>query len=418
MTQQSLPSIGGWPFLVTAAVGRVPGAMVQLATLLFVTQIGGSLTQAGTAVAVLGLGSAIGAPIIGRLIDRLGALPVVVACTLLQLGGIAGFAALGLAHPGQPGALAVAFALGAANPQIGSIARGHWAALARDGRLPSGFVSRAMGYEGAVDEVSFVLGPTLAGLLLGLAGGVPGMVVIGALTLLGQGAFAAYLARAGADRRAAASGHTDTGPAIAWLTLLPVAIATAMVGFTFGSTQTALTAWFDDLGRSSLTGPVYGLVGVGSAVASLLVARLSPGIRYGWRIAVGAAVLVVAGALVTRTMVAQAHQVTPMTLVALLIGVAVGPVLVSGYSLAESLAPRSRLTTVMTVIATTVVLGVSAGAATMSRLVDTFGFPSVGVVLMAAGAVALVCGVVTALQRSPLQRSPLQRSPQQGPSGG
>lgn len=83
--QDSLVAAGGWPFLITAFIGRLPAATLQLGLLLYVSGAGLSLGLAGITVAAVGLGSAVGAPLVGRLIDHFGPLPVVVSATLIQL---------------------------------------------------------------------------------------------------------------------------------------------------------------------------------------------------------------------------------------------------------------------------------------------------------------------------------------------
>ena len=79
----SLVSAGGWPFLLSALVGRLPAATVQLGVLLYVSGAGLGLGLAGLTVAATGLGSAVGAPLLGRLVDRFGPLFVVVGLSWL-----------------------------------------------------------------------------------------------------------------------------------------------------------------------------------------------------------------------------------------------------------------------------------------------------------------------------------------------
>ena len=71
----------------------------------------------------------------------------------------------------------------------------------------------------------------------------------------------------------------------------------AAIGLVFGASQTGVAARLDGLGRDGLTGPVYAMMGVGSAVAGLLTTRLPRGFGLAARIAAGGAGLVVAGLL-------------------------------------------------------------------------------------------------------------------------
>lgn len=96
----SLVSAGGWPFLITGLIGRLPAATVQLGVLLYVSGAGLGLGLAGLTVAATGLGSAVGAPLLGRMVDRFGPLPVVVSATAVQLLGMGSLLAVVLlGHP-------------------------------------------------------------------------------------------------------------------------------------------------------------------------------------------------------------------------------------------------------------------------------------------------------------------------------
>ena len=388
----SLLGTGGWRFMTAAAIGRLPASTLQLGLLMVVTGSGLGFTLGGLTVAAVGIGSAIGAPILGRLVDRRGPLPVVAGALLVQT--IALLLVLALvstrALPG-PTVLAFAMLVGMANPQVGPIARARWSHLAREHRSPD-LISQAMGYEGAVDETSFVVGPVLAGLLVGLLGPVPALWCLLAFTWLGEGVFLVYLWRHRADW--ARTTPTDTqSPAVAmpWGAMIWPLLAVLSVGTLFGATQTSLTAINDLRGTPQFTGLVYGSMGIGSAVVSLLVVRLRS-VPLGVRISAGAAI-----GLVMTIVLSQLQTPLPSALVAITVGAGVGAVLVSGISRVEQVAPSAIITQAMTFASTCITLGVSLGAAVAGQLVSV---PSRGFVpAMIACAVAVVAGLV--VLRSP-----------------
>jgi MFS family permease len=76
----SLPGIR--PLLAAAFIGRLPVAMISLAIVLLVSEESGSYAIAGAVSATQALASGIFSPFLGRLIDRLGQTPVLVACAI------------------------------------------------------------------------------------------------------------------------------------------------------------------------------------------------------------------------------------------------------------------------------------------------------------------------------------------------
>lgn len=360
----SLPAAGGWPFLATALVGRMPSSMIQLGLLMVVASSGLGVGLGGVTVAAVGVGTAVGAPLVGRGVDRWGPLPVVVAATLVQVAGLLAVLAVTTGDAPTWALVLCAGVIGAANPQVGSIARSRWSHLARRRGGPD-LVRRAMGYEVAADEIGFVVGPVAASLLVALLGPVPALWVLVGLALVGQGAFAAYLwtDRAAWPRRTvrAASAHPaarlSLGPLVAPM------LACLAVGVAFGSTQTGLTAVNEARGTQELTGLVYACAGVGSAIASLVVSRLVGRGSIAVRVAAGG-VAVLVGALGLATL----PSAWAAAAYALVLGVGAGTLLVSSYARAERVAAPGVVASTMALMATALVLGVSAGAAASGAL--------------------------------------------------
>ena len=101
------------------------------------------------------------------------------------------------------------------------------------------------------------------------------------VAVVGQGGFALHpsaLPGRGAGRPAP-EGHASVP--LPWGHLAGLMVAMAAVGLVFGASQTGVAARLDGLGRDELTGPVYALMGVGSAVAGLLTTRLPRQLRPG-----------------------------------------------------------------------------------------------------------------------------------------
>lgn len=397
-TRPSLIEHGGWPFLITSIIGRLPAAMIQLGLLMYVTGVGLGLGLGGMTVAAVGLGTATSATLMGRLVDRFGPLPVVSAATVVQVAGLYAIHALTPSlvdrAQGPSTLLALAAVCGFANPQIGPIARSRWSHLARERREPA-LIRNALGYEGAVDETSFIIGPIAASFLVAALGPTPAIFTIMAIVLVGQGTFVGYLLVAGWHHRAGGR-HAGSGR-IPLMSLVPPMAVLLAVGITFGATQTGLTAVNDHRGTPGLTGVIYGSVGLGSAVSSLLTPRLPLRFGVGARLIAGALCLLVGG-IGFATLPGTPGSVA----LALLVGLGVGLILVTGFARAEAVAPPTRVASVMTILSMCLTLGVSIGAAVAGQLADVLwrGFLPV----IVAGGMALLAALLIALSGRPAGR--------------
>ncbi|ROR92454.1 MFS transporter [Nocardioides aurantiacus] len=374
---------GGRDFLVLDAAARLPTAMLPLGLLLLVANRTGSYGTGGLAVAALSLGAAAGGPLVGALADRLGQRGVALVVTLVQAAALLTLLVSTLPLPLLLGLGAV---VGLSNPQMGAMARTRWSARGRGRDDERGFVSAAMALEGALDEVSFVLGPVLVGTLAALvAPAAPLWLALGLAVVahLGFG-----LHRSALRARPRRSAHEVHSPLpVARLAVLLLALGS--VGVVFGASQTGLAARLALTGDDALTGLVYGVGAVGSAVTALLTTRLPERIGHELRIVVSGGAMVAAGLLL-------AAATTPLALAGamLLLGTALAPTLISAYALAERLAPPDWATTTMTALSTANVVGVAAGAAAAGGLVDGAGPTAALLVVAVAGASVLLAGLV------------------------
>ena len=382
----SFLSAAGSGFLVASAIARLPAPMVQLGLLLSAAQLGLGWALGGSMVAALGLGSAAGAPVVGQLVDRLGPGRVLAGCLLAQ-----GAATLGLAlvlSSGPPETwrvLAFVFLIGLSNPQVGAVARARWSRLLA-GR-PAG-VTRAMAYEGVVDEVTFVVGPLLAGALVSIAAPKAVLYWFAAVTVAAQ---AGFVLVCWGDPPGHSRGRRRARPPMAGVgRILALLLAGVAVGCGFGATQTALSGTIADAG---LVGVVYAAVGAGSAVGGVLAGWLGARVSARRWLLIGAVTLLPAAIGLT----SAAHPLASGVAAAVL-GLGIGMLLVATYALAQVTADAAALTTVMTGIATSVTIGVSAGAAATGLILDRA--PALAWTPLLTGcALALIAALATQRQR-------------------
>src|SRR3954452_12716804 len=79
-----LPAISGPSFLPISFFGRLPLTMTPLAILTFTAASTGSFAAAGLATTATAIGTAVGAPLMGRLADRHGQRPVLTVSVLVS----------------------------------------------------------------------------------------------------------------------------------------------------------------------------------------------------------------------------------------------------------------------------------------------------------------------------------------------
>src|SRR5947207_11095753 len=74
------PQIG--PLYAAAFIGRLPVGMYSLAVVLMLSKETGSFALAGGAIGAFAVSSGASAPVLGRLIDRVGQTPVLLSCAV------------------------------------------------------------------------------------------------------------------------------------------------------------------------------------------------------------------------------------------------------------------------------------------------------------------------------------------------
>ncbi|HET9347688.1 MAG TPA: MFS transporter, partial [Arthrobacter sp.] len=119
-----LPLLAGRSFIPLGLFARLPLAMLTVGALTLITAVTGSYAVGGMAAGAVGIGSALGAPILGALADRRGQRPVLVVAAVLNTAAIIAliFAAYlipgGQDLAGAGPVLLAAFVAGASCPQV------------------------------------------------------------------------------------------------------------------------------------------------------------------------------------------------------------------------------------------------------------------------------------------------------------
>ncbi len=387
----SLVAATGRSYFPIALVARLPFAMMVVGVLTLVVSARESMTLAGLNSAMVGVGSAVFGPAIGAAVDRRGQRPVLLVTGAINALALLAMSIVVFSPLPDLAVLAVAFVIGATAPQVSPLSRSRLVGIIGR-RMPAGRRERAlngtMAYESAADEIIFIVGPFLVGVLATTMNPVAPVVGAAVLTAVFVGAFALHRTAAAVDRPA--GGHAEAAPARElWQPrLVTVLLGVLGMGLYFGTTLTGLTAFMDDRGLAARAGLVYGVMGVGSAFLALGVAFFPESFTRQARWIVFGAVLLGGTALFP-----WVSSVPAMCVALFITGIGIGPTLVTHYSLGSMRSPIGRSATVMTMLGSSIVVGQSGAAAVSGLVSQNVGTHAALFMPMGAAAVVIASGV-------------------------
>ncbi|WP_104136168.1 MFS transporter [Arthrobacter sp. ZGTC131] len=407
-----LPELAGRGFIPLGLFARLPLAMLTVGTLTLVTSVSGSYAAGGTSAGAVGIGSAIGAPVLGALADRFGQRPVLVVAAILNALAVLVLIAAAYMVPGAEGSavpiLAAAFVAGVSCPQVGPLARVRWMALTSAGNRKGGGkdLDTALSYESTADELTFVLGPALVGILASLIAPWLPLALAAALTITLVPAFAVHRTHLAVPRRAVQprtvhrtavqrSAGQSSPPRAGLMSFAAVTLpvmAMVCMGSFFGSTQAALSSFSAAFATSEVAGLLYAVMGLSSAAAAISVAYWPARFTLAARWLAGAAAM--AG---LSTLLLLPGDGWAMVLVLLVLGLPVGPVMVTVFAIGGIVAPAGRLGTVMTALASGIVAGTAIGSSVAGQLAEGSGYSAAFLVPVAAAAALFVLGAAAAV---------------------
>ncbi|MFG3558908.1 MFS transporter [Micromonospora sp. NPDC047557] len=360
--------------IVLMTVAQLPVAMRQLLVVLLGHENTGSFATAGAASAGCGVGLALTAPFVGRLLGRIGHRPV-----LLSTGVVHLVALLGLAVTTRAAAfVALATVAGLSTPPVLGSGRSQLARM-----VPSAALSRAYAINAVGQELLYVGGPlavTLSLLVSGPAGALLTFAVIGTAGLVGT---ALVVPRHTVDVRAAGRRPTTSGRATR-RTMLSTHIGYMAA---IGGMWVLVPAFATTVGHPDQAGLLVTLWSVGSLAGGLLLARRGrPGTP-------GGAYLTLVGTLALTSLALLLPRTVPQMAVALAVfGLALAPFLAVTDELLARSTPASHLAEAYGWLQTAGQIGLAIGSATAGAVTDqvgnTPGFLVVSAALLLASAVA------------------------------
>jgi len=268
----------GVPRLVVAflMIGTAQ-TMTPVAFVLFARDATQSFASASLVLAASITGNLIFAPLRGRLVDRLGEGQAVIRLAGPAVATDLAFILAGRAAVAAAALVAVAFVAGAVAAPVGAALRGMWSEMLADD------ASRQIGYAvmTMVQEVTFFVGPLLAGGLIGLWSATAAVAVAAGLSLAGALTFASAPTARARGPQAPAAGRLAALASRGARTVLATAIG---FGLAIGILDVALPAYARAHGSTAASGALLSAfaagVGLGSLLYGLRPWDASPGRQY------------------------------------------------------------------------------------------------------------------------------------------
>ncbi|WP_216379007.1 MFS transporter [Arcanobacterium phocae] len=363
---RELPRLTGIGYIIISFIGRFPISMTVIGVLTLVTSVTQSVAPASLASAGLAIATGISSPLIGRLTDNYGQrlpLLVIAPANIIALCSLAF-----LISSSTPLWIIITCAVfvGLTTIPLGALARVRWYPITREQRE----LAAALSWESVADEMGFVFGPAIVGVLATALNPRAPLIVAALIVATCVIPFALSQFSVGP----ALHGTGEKAPSITKVILnvrTPL-LAMLALGMFFGAAQTSVTAFAQYHGTPSSAGLIYATMGLGAAITALGSVGLPDKLTHTSRIVLGGVGLTIGSIICV-------FAPTPvfLSLAVFLSGLAIGPVSVAIFTLAGARAPQGGDAVAVTALGSVNVLGVATSASVTGQIVGhsaSYGF--------------------------------------------
>ena len=378
---------GALRFVGPAFLARFPGAMIGIALTLMVSGLYKEYSLAGLVGACWTVSAAVGAPLVGRLIDRYGQARI--GFPLVALSSIATVALIisALNHATWPLLVVTSAVSGLAGFPMGSLTRSRWSHLLG----PDPLLQSAFALESMFDDVAFIVGPTVATIVATAVwprlGVRPEAAMVLSVVIMAV-AVALFLSQRATEPPVRPAEHRSSAIRVPGVGL--VAVVFIGIGVIFGANDITIVAVAEALGHKAWSGPILGAGSVASMTGALIYGSRAWRMPLVKRFVIG--LVFVAG---TSLLFLLAFHWWSLTVVSILSGLAISPSFINGNTLIQRIVPPANLTEGLTWIGTALLVGIAGGGALAGRVIDSFG-PHSGYWVLAGGCVtAIIVGALS-----------------------
>jgi MFS family permease len=346
--------------LTASIVARMPIGIAGLAILLFVQTRSGSFAVAGAVSGFYVLGLAVIAPLLGRMIDRLGPPPILIVCALTYPAALAALTFLVLSDVHPAWLAAAALVAGASLPPVSACVRALYPRLVTD----TGLIQTAYSVDSAVVEIVFTLGPVLVAACVAVGHAEAAVALAAVFAAVGTSVFV----RVPAVRSWKASQFVRKR---SWLgalrqpKLIAVYAATFLFAIAFGFYEVGVTAHAALAGSPAAAGIALALTSVGSGAGAVVYGATH------WRMPLARQFTLALAAMGCGILLlVPVEGLVLYAAVATLAGIPMSTVIATQSQLVSRLASRDRLAESFTWATTCLLAGVSVGTAAAGLMAE------------------------------------------------
>jgi predicted MFS family arabinose efflux permease len=367
--------------------------MAALAIVQLVRSTSGDFAFAGLITAVFVVAGAVGQPLLGRLIDRIGQVAVLAASGILSFLAFTGMALT--IEPAPGAAVALAAAAGIFTPPLEPALRALWPRLVSPGPQ----LKAAFSLDAGAQEIIFILGPLLTVVGIAAFGPIGNLLFAGGLGLIGALAFILNPAprAASTTRRDDAVAPASIRSPILMPAVARIAAFTFGIGVPVGALTIVATASEAARADAGLAGWILAVNAVGALIGATVVG-IRPLGSTPERLLTLCGILLAIGYLL---LAVTALPTWAYVVAAGISGLMLPPTLGQVFERISQLSPSAALTEANGWVVSAMTLGVGAGTLVAGVVVGASGTSMVTAIVLGGCAVTALLSLVALPSRSP-----------------
>jgi MFS family permease len=376
--------------IAATLLARFPIGINGLALILYLRETTGSFAVAGIVAGGLAAGAGVGAPLQGRLVDRVGQRRVLPPLAFVHAAALGAIVGLGELDAAAPLLLLFSFTAGVAIPPTSSVLRSMWPDLLKE---RTELLQAAYALDSVLIELIFVVGPLLTGIIAALGSPAVALIVSAVSVVAGTLLFTS-LPPSRAVEPIAPEHRAGVLGALASPGVRSLVFTSIPAGVGLGMCEVALPAFSHASGRAELAGVLLAIWSIGSAAGGLIYGALPrrPPLN---RVHLLVAVLLPVGLLP----LAAAPSPLVMALLVIPAGMFIAPLLATRNELVGWVAPAGSRTEAYTWPVTAFVGGIAIGSGLSGAIIEASNWR---VAFLAAAGAAAIGAVVTVARRGTL----------------